>query len=82
YVSERSELGEQREALLAVTIPEQKGSFLHFCQILGPRVVTEFSYRYSDVTDLNKACIFVGIRLSRGNAERCEIIEALKVSGY
>ncbi|WP_319927274.1 threonine ammonia-lyase, biosynthetic [Xenorhabdus littoralis] len=82
YVSERSELGEQREALLAVTIPEQKGSFLNFCQILGPRIVTEFSYRYSDATDPSKACIFVGIRLSRGNAERREIIEELKSSGY
>ncbi|MDC9614561.1 threonine ammonia-lyase, biosynthetic [Xenorhabdus khoisanae] len=82
YVSERCELGEQREALLAVTIPEQKGSFLNFCQILGPRVVTEFSYRYSDSTDPSKACIFVGIRLSRGSAERREIIEELKASGY
>ncbi|PHM50935.1 threonine ammonia-lyase, biosynthetic [Xenorhabdus miraniensis] len=82
YVSERCELGEQREALLAVTIPEQKGSFLNFCQILGTRVVTEFSYRYSDSTDPSKACIFVGIRLSRGNAERREIIEELKASGY
>ncbi|PHM57583.1 threonine ammonia-lyase, biosynthetic [Xenorhabdus hominickii] len=82
YVSERCELGEQREALLAVTIPEHKGSFLNFCQTLGTRVVTEFSYRYSDATDPNQACIFVGIRLSRGNAERCEIIEELKASGY
>ncbi|MDC9581420.1 threonine ammonia-lyase, biosynthetic [Xenorhabdus sp. PR6a] len=82
YVSERCELGEQREALLAVTIPEQKGSFLQFCQRLGTRVVTEFSYRYSDATDSNQACLFVGIRLSRGNAERHEIIEELKASGY
>ncbi|PHM62262.1 threonine ammonia-lyase, biosynthetic [Xenorhabdus ishibashii] len=82
YVSERCELGEQREALLAVTIPEQKGSFLQFCQILGTRVVTEFSYRYSDATDPNQACIFVGIRLSQGNSERREIIEELKASGY
>ncbi|WFQ81515.1 threonine ammonia-lyase, biosynthetic [Xenorhabdus sp. SF857] len=82
YVSERCELGEQREALLAVTIPEQKGSFLQFCQILGTRVVTEFSYRYSDATDPNQACIFMGIRLSRGNSERREIIEELNASGY
>ncbi|PHM36368.1 threonine ammonia-lyase, biosynthetic [Xenorhabdus innexi] len=82
YVSERCELGEQREALLAVTIPEQKGSFLNFCQILGSRVVTEFSYRYSDAADPNKACIFVGIRLNRGNTERLEIIEELRVAGY
>ncbi|MBD2814347.1 threonine ammonia-lyase, biosynthetic [Xenorhabdus sp. Flor] len=82
YVSERCELGEQREALLAVTIPEQKGSFLNFCQILGARFVTEFSYRYSDAAAPDKACIFVGIRLGRGNAERVEIIEELKTAGY
>ncbi|MCC8380317.1 threonine ammonia-lyase, biosynthetic [Xenorhabdus sp. PB30.3] len=82
YVSERCELGEQREALLAVTIPEQKGSFLTFCQMLGSRFVTEFSYRYSDSAEPNKACVFVGIRLNRGNAERIEIIEELKAAGY
>lgn len=48
YVSERCELGEQREALLAVTIPEEKGSFLKFCQLLGGRSVTEFNYRFAD----------------------------------
>ncbi|MEA7538841.1 hypothetical protein ONQ62_27600, partial [Salmonella enterica subsp. enterica serovar Virginia] len=42
-MSERCELGEQREALLAVTIPEEKGSFLKFCQLLGGRMVTEFN---------------------------------------
>jgi threonine dehydratase len=63
YVSERCELGEQREALLAVTIPEEKGSFLKFCQLLGGRSVTEFNYRFADAKD---ACIFVGVRLSRG----------------
>lgn len=47
YVSERCELGEQREALLAVTIPEEKGSFLKFCQLLGGRSVTEFNYRFA-----------------------------------
>lgn len=54
YVSERCELGEQREALLAVTIPEEKGSFLKFCQLLGGRSVTEFNYRFADAKD---ACI-------------------------
>lgn len=48
YVLERCELGEQREALMAVTIPERKGSFLAFCELLGGRPVTEFNYRYSD----------------------------------
>ncbi len=74
YVSERCELGEQREALLAVTIPEEKGSFLKFCQLLGGRSVTEFNYRFADAKD---ACIFVGVRLSRGLEERKEILALL-----
>lgn len=79
YVSERCELGEQREALLAVTIPEEKGSFLKFCQLLGGRSVTEFNYRFADAKD---ACIFVGVRLSRGLEERKEILQLLNDGGY
>ncbi|ATM97690.1 threonine dehydratase [Yersinia frederiksenii] len=79
YVSERCELGEQREALLAVTIPEQKGSFLRFCELLGGRSVTEFNYRYADA---DNACIFVGVRLTRGYAERAEILSELQEKGY
>ena len=79
YVSERCELGEQREALLAVTIPEKQGSFLKFCQILGGRAVTEFNYRYADDTD---ASLFVGVRLTRGLEERAEIIAQLRQDGY
>jgi len=79
YVSERCELGEQREALLAVTIPEQQGSFLRFCQTLGGRSITEFNYRYADA---DKACIFVGVRLTRGVEERSEIISELTSGGY
>ena len=79
YVSERCELGEQREALLAVTIPEEKGSFLKFCQLLGGRSVTEFNYRFADAKD---ACIFVGVRLSRGVEERKEILNLLHEGGY
>ena len=48
YVSERCEIGENREALLAVTMPEQPGSFLKFAHVIGNRAVTEFSYRYTD----------------------------------
>ena len=48
HIAERAELGEQREALLAVEIPEQPGSFLRFCELLGTRSVTEFNYRYAD----------------------------------
>lgn len=79
YVSERCELGEAREALLAVTIPEQQGSFLQFCQTLGGRSITEFNYRYSDE---QSACIFVGVRLTRGNEERDEIVQQLQQHGY
>lgn len=79
YVSERCELGEQREALLAVTIPEKKGSFLQFCHLLGGRSVTEFNYRYASSEN---ACIFVGVRLTRGLEERREILELLNAGGY
>ena len=79
YVSERCELGEQREALLAVTIPEQQGSFLRFCQLLGGRSVTEFNYRYAHA---DEACIFVGVRLTRGLDEREEILTLLSEGGY
>lgn len=79
YISERCELGEQREALLAVTIPEQKGSFLEFCRLLGGRSVSEFNYRYADT---DNAYIFVGVRLMRGKQERQEIITLLREGGY
>lgn len=78
YVSERCEIGEQREALLAVTIPEQQGSFLAFCQQLGGRIVTEFNYRYADE---KHACIFVGVRLSEGINERQALIAGLSAGG-
>ncbi|MBT9319743.1 threonine ammonia-lyase, biosynthetic [Actinobacillus pleuropneumoniae] len=78
YVSERCEIGEKHEALLAVTIPEQKGSFLKFCEILGNRAVTEFNYRHADG---HQACIFVGVRIT-GSAEKAEIIRDLQQNGY
>ena len=62
-----------------MTIPEQQGSFLKFCQLLGGRSVTEFNYRYADA---DNACIFVGVRLTRGHAERREIIDELNADGY
>lgn len=78
YVSERCEIGEKHEALLAVSIPEQKGAFLKFCQLIGNRAVTEFNYRHADD---QQACIFVGVRIS-GNAEKLEIIKDLQQNGY
>ncbi|HDZ9155251.1 threonine ammonia-lyase, biosynthetic [Vibrio cholerae] len=79
YVSERCELGEKREGLLAVTIPERKGAFFDFCQIIGNRAVTEFNYRYSDDQLAN---IFVGVRLVGGPDELKSIIHDLRQSGY
>ena len=61
FVAERAELGEQREAILAVTIPERPGSFREFCRLLGKRSVTEFNYRYSDA---RIAHLFVGIEVA------------------
>lgn len=83
YVSERAELGEQREALFAVTIPEKQGSFLAFCQLLGGRAVTEFNYRYADTekSQADGASVFVGVRLSRGIEERQEILAEFQANG-
>ena len=58
FVAERAEVGEHREAILAVTIPEKPGAFKAFCRLLGNRNITEFNYRYSDPKE---AHIFVGI---------------------
>ncbi len=63
YVAEQCDLGEKREALFAVNLPEKKGEFLKFCQQLGNRAVTEFNYRYNDQ---NQAKIFVGLQLQQG----------------
>ena len=66
FVAERAELGEAREAVFAVTIPEQRGSFRRFCSLVGPRNVTEFNYRISDA---RQAHIFVGVQIgSRGES--------------
>lgn len=62
FVAERAEFGEQREALYAVTIPEERGSFRRFCELIGPRAVTEFNYRISDP---QQAHVFVGVAISR-----------------
>jgi threonine dehydratase len=61
FVAERAELGEQREAILAVTIPERRGSFREFCKLLGRRAVTEFNYRYADP---DVAHLFVGVEVT------------------
>ncbi len=79
HVSERAEIGEQREALLAVQIPEKPGSFKQFCQLIGKRQITEFNYRYADSST---ARVFAGIQLSRGNEEKEQIIRHLMEKNY
>ncbi len=70
FVAERAEFGEQREALFAVTIPEERGSFRRFCALIGPRSVTEFNYRISDAA---LAHVFVGVAIAqREEADRIE----------
>ncbi len=78
HVAERAELGEQREALFAVTIPERPGAFKEFCQALGKLAVTEFNYRYGGD---DEAHIFVGVALSQGAKQREEILKRLTVAG-
>jgi len=84
YVSERCELGEKKEAVLAVTIPEEKGSFRHFCQTLAGRVITEFNYRYvGNEAQTNKpANIFVGVRLGADTNEREKLVNSLTEEKY
>lgn len=77
HVSERAELGEEREAILAVTIPERPGSFKAFCSLLGPRNVTEFNYRYADPV---RAHVFVGLEIQR-REEVHTIISMLRTHG-
>ncbi|QSX36961.1 threonine ammonia-lyase, biosynthetic [Shewanella sedimentimangrovi] len=79
YVSERCELGEQKEAVLAVRVPEQPGSFLRFCELLERRVMTEFNYRFSS---RDSAVVFAGIRLSQGQQELTDIIDRLESAGF
>ena len=67
FVAEEAELGEQREAILAVTIPERPGSFRKFCATLGARNVTEFNYR---IADPSEAHVFVGVQVRDARGDR------------
>jgi threonine dehydratase len=79
HVAERADLGGQREALIAVEIAEQPGSFLRFCEALGTRSVTEFNYRYGDA---KRARIFVGLELSQGREEKNAVVRSLSDAGF
>ncbi len=78
FVAERAEVGEQREALFAVTIPEERGSFRRFCELIGPRSVTEFNYRISHA---QQAHIFVGLSLSQ-RGESQQMAEHFHTQGF
>ena len=79
HIAERADVGGKREALLAVMIPEEPGSFLRFCEVLGNRSVTEFNYRYETQ---HPAQIFVGFALHRGSEERNTVVQQLRAAGY
>jgi threonine dehydratase len=78
FVAERAELGEEREALLAVEIPEQPGSLARFCAVLGKRSLTEFSYRLADP---RLAHIFVGVQI-HGHGETKQLMQELEQNHF
>jgi threonine dehydratase len=78
FVSERAELGERREAVFAVTIPEERGSFRKFCECVGTHNLTEFNYR---IADAQEAHIFVGIQIQDRN-DAVKIAEMFETSGF
>ncbi|MDG1389639.1 MAG: threonine ammonia-lyase, biosynthetic [Halioglobus sp.] len=79
YISERTEIGEQREAVISVTIPEKPGSFRAFCNALGRRNITEFNYRYADA---GSAQVFVGLSVVPGGTDLAELMIKLQQKGY
>jgi len=79
HVAERAEIGEKREALLAVTIPEKPGSFKAFCQAIGKRSITEFNYRFHDNAE---AHIFVGVQTHPDLDPRDVLVETLQKQGF
>lgn len=79
YVAERTQVGEHREILLAVAIPEVPGSFLAFCKMLGKRNITEFNYRYFDQ---QQAQVFVGLSSGGEEHDRANVVFRLETAGF
>ena len=79
HVAERAEIGKNREALFAVKIPENPGSFKEFCRLIGKRSIAGFNYRYSDHSFAN---VFLCIKLTNGNDEKNQFFEKLQAYGY
>ena len=78
FVAERAEVGEAREALFAITLPEERGSFRQLCELVGPRSVTEFNYR---ISDSRKAHVFVGIQVTKAQ-ESTKLAADFKKHGF
>ncbi len=78
HVAERAEIGERRESILAVTVPERPGAFRKFCAIVGDHNITEFNYRYADP---KAAHVFVGVQIADGGGIK-SLIDVLKRRGY
>lgn len=78
FVAERAELGERREAIFAVTIPEERGSFRKFCECLGNHNLTEFNYRLADGQE---AHIFVGVQI-QDRTDAAQIIQTFETHGF
>ena len=79
YISERTEIGEKREAVISVTVPECPGSFRTFCSAMGRRNITEFNYRYAGP---GSAQVFVGLSVVPGGDDLGELLLALSNKGY
>jgi threonine dehydratase len=78
FVAERAELGERREAIFAVTIPEERGSIRQFCECIGNRNLTEFNYR---IADEKTAHIFVGVQI-QNRADAAKMVETFEAHGF
>ncbi|BBN89274.1 threonine ammonia-lyase, biosynthetic [Azospira sp. I09] len=78
FVAERAEVGEQREAVLAVTLPEKPGAYKRFVSLIGSRNITEFNYRFHEARE---AHVFVGVQVAN-RAESTKLVESLKKHGY
>lgn len=79
YISERTEIGEKREAVISVTVPERPGSFRAFCSAMGRRNITEFNYRYADP---GSAQVFVGLSVVPGGDDLSGLLLSLSKKGY
>ena len=79
YISERTKIGQQREAIISVTVPERPGTFKKFCSALGRRSITEFNYRYADA---NAAQVFVGLSIAPGGDDLATLLVDLRERGY